>query len=436
MAVPLLAVSGTAAMSDESVQLMLHDREQRYWYWLVVGAIMLISMLLLILRVLWLNRQLKRSKLYLERQYELILNSVADGIYGVDREGNSTFVNRAMEKITGWKAEELIGRNQHELLHHSHADGRPHLPEECPIYLTAQENRARFVTDDLFWRKDHSSFPVEYSSTPIRNERGSATGSVVVFRDISARQQVEDAARQHQMELAHVARLSTMGEMASGIAHEINQPLTAITTNAQAGVRMLESEAVDPEKVLDLLELIGRQAERAGEIIRQLRRFVRKEQLELTLVDLNDLVREVVVLLQPEAKSAAVDISLELDDAIGLVAVQQIQIEQVVLNLARNAIEAMATMDAGTRELTLRTSVGGSNAVIVSVEDSGPGLDQDVMQNLFDPFVTTKPDGMGLGLSISQGILEAHQGNIYADSKHGRGALFRFVLPVATKEQL
>ncbi len=426
--------AATADTISPALPELLWNISHLYWYGLVAGVVMLACMLLLTLWMLRLNRQLKRAKLHLERQYELILNSVADGIYGVDRQGNSTFVNRAAEEITGWRAEELIGRNQHKLLHHHRADGRPNPQHECPVYLTMHENEPRFVDDDLFWKKDRTSFPVEYSSTPIRDDNGKVTGSVVVFRDISARQQAEDEARRHQMELAHVARLSTMGEMASGIAHEINQPLTAMTANAQAGMRLLESGEAEPEKVLDLLERIGLQAERAGEIIRQLRRFVSKEKLERSLVDLNDLVREVVVLLEPEAKSAAVDIRLELDVTIGKVSVQPIQIEQVIINLARNAIEAMAAVEDGARVLYLRTDPGGSNAVIVSVEDTGPGLDQSMIQDIFNPFVTTKPTGMGLGLSISQGIVEAHQGNIYADSRPGRGALFRFVLPVSTAE--
>jgi PAS domain S-box-containing protein len=411
----------------------LLDAVQRYWYWVVAGVFILMFMILMMLWVLRLNQKLERSKLHLERQYELILNSVTDGIYGVDLQGNATFINWSMEQITGWQAEELIGRSQHEFLHHTHADGSPHPSEECPVYLTFRDNEPRFVDDDVFWKKDHSSFPVEYSSTPIRDDAGNAMGSVVVFRDISARKQAKNDERQHQMELAHVARLSTMGEMASGIAHELNQPLTAITANAQACIHMLESGGEPTEKFPDILERIAVQAERAGEIIRQLRRFVRKDQLERSLVDINDLVRVVVVLLEPEAKSAAVDIRLELSDDISLVTVQHIQIEQVILNLARNAIEAMAETAAGPHILTLRTSVGGSNAVIVSVEDNGPGLDAEFIKDAFNPFVTTKPTGMGLGLSISLGIVEAHQGNLYADSRPGEGAIFRFVLPLSTE---
>ncbi len=412
----------------------LADAVRKYWYWLLSALVFLVLMALMTTWVARLNRELKRSKQHLEQQHELILNSVSDGISGVDMEGNSTFINRAMEELTGWSAEELIGRNQHEVLHHTRADGQPYPPEECPVYRTFRDSQPRFVDDDLFWKKDGTSFPVEYSSTPIRNEKGETVGSVVVFRDISARKQAEEASRRHQAELAHVARLSTMGEMASGIAHELNQPLTAIATNAHACIRMLESGEAQREKCADVMERIGAQAERAGEIIRHLRQFVRKEQPQRGLVDLNELIREVLVLLKPEARQAGVSVHQDLQQDLPRVMAQHIQIDQVILNLARNAIEAMADSPAGGRELTIRTRSGGSNAVIVTVADTGPGLSDTVRGQVFDPFVTTKASGMGLGLSISKGIIEAHDGNLYLDSEAGFGAVFRFTLPVAREQ--
>lgn len=409
----------------------LADAVYKYWYWLLSALLFLLLMAVMTTWVARLNRELKRSKQHLEQQHELILNSVSDGISGVNLDGNSTFVNRAMEEITGWSAKELIGRNQHEVLHHTRSDGEHYPAEECPVFRTFRDNRPRFVDDDLFWKKDGSSFPVEYSSNPIRSEKGETVGSVVVFRDTSARKQAEEEARQHQADLAHVARLSTMGEMASGIAHELNQPLTAIATNAHACIRMLESGAAQREKCADVMERIGSQAERAGEIIRHLRQFVRKEQPERTLIDLNELIREVLVLLKPEARQAGVRIYPDLQQDIPQVMAQHIQIDQVILNLARNAIEAMSEMEKGPRELVIRSRRGGRNAVIVTVADTGPGLNESIRSQVFNPFVTTKSNGMGLGLSISMGIIEAHNGNLYMDSEPGKGAVFRFTLPVS-----
>jgi PAS domain S-box-containing protein len=418
-----------------AARFTLADAIQKYWYWLLAGVAFLFFMLFMTTWIARLNRELKKAKLNLERQYELILNSVADGIVGVDLNGNSTFVNRSMEKITGWSAGDLIGKNLHELTHHTRADGSPHPGEECPVYTTFRENVPRYVSDDVFWKKDGTSYPVEYSSTPIRDAHERAVGSVVVFRDISVRKQAEEEARQHQMDLAHVARLSTMGEMASGIAHEINQPLTAIATNAHACIRMLEGGEKRSEKIADVVERIGAQAERAGEIIRHLRQFVKKELPELSLIDLNEVINEVILLLNPEIRKAGVQIHLDLDENIGRVMAQHVQIDQVILNLLRNAIEAMADTPERKRMISIVTCMKGEGSVIVRIADTGPGLDSSVAGELFNPFVTTKQNGMGLGLSISQGIIESHKGRLYLGESTGQGAVFEFSLPMEQGEE-
>jgi len=415
---------------DQPARFTLSDAIEKYWYWLLTALAFLILMIIMTSWVARLNRALKKSKSMLERQHNLILDSVADGIYGVDLQGNATFINKAVTEITGWRAKDLIGKNQHHILHHTRMDGSINPGSECPVYLTFQEGKPRYVEEDLFWKKDGSSFPVEYSSTPIRDEEGSIKGSVVVFRDISERKQAAEADRQYQMELAHVARLSTMGEMASGMAHELNQPLTAIATSADACARLLESDGTHTDRVLDVLETIGTQARRAGGIIQQLRQFVRKEEPSHTQVNINHLVEEVLMLMEPEIRKAGIRVILDLDNEIPRVLAQQIQIDQVILNLVRNAIEAMLDIPEEKRILTLRTRSAGGNAVITSVEDSGPGLSEEIRDKLFDPFITSKARGMGLGLSISMGIITAHKGNLYCDSSTPKGTIFRFTLPV------
>ncbi len=408
----------------------LSDAISRYRYWLFGGLLILLFMVFMTLWVMRLNQELHKAKTRLEQQHELILDSVADGIYGVDLQGRSTFFNKAAERITGWDASEVIGLNQHEILHHTHADGSPHWPEECPVYQTFRDNEARYISDDIFWRKDGSFFPVEYSSTPIWDENGRTIGSVVVFRDITRRKRMEEDARQHQSELARVGRLSTLGEMASGIAHELNQPLTAISTNAQASIRMLESNSSNLEMCIDVMERIAGQADRAGEIIRQLRRFVRKEPLESAAIDLNDLVKAVVVLIRPEIRRADVMLELELEEGLPAVSVQPIQIEQVILNLARNAIESLLDNTEGERRLCLCTRRKGDRQIEVIVRDNGPGIEPELIDTLFDPFVTSKPQGMGLGLSISHGIIEAHGGKLTLNPDYRQGAEFCFYLPL------
>jgi PAS domain S-box-containing protein len=408
----------------------LSEAIERYRYWFFGGLVVLLFMVSMTLWVMHLKKELYKAKNRLEKQHELILDSVADGIYGVDLRGNSTFFNKAAERITGWEAEEVIGLNQHEILHHTHVDGSPYWAEECPVYQTFRDNEARYISDDIFWRKDGSFFPVEYSSTPIWDENGSTVGSVVVFRDITRRKRMEEEARQHQVELAQVGRLSTLGEMASGIAHELNQPLTAISTNAQASIRLLESNSASMEMSVDVMERIADQADRAGEIIRQLRRFVRKEPLERAEADINDLVNAVVVLIRPEIRRASVMLELELEWDLPKISVQPIQIEQVILNLARNAIESLQENLQEERRLAICTRRDGESRLLVIVRDNGPGIDREVADTLFDPFVTSKPQGMGLGLSISHGIIEAHGGKLTLNTAFRDGAEFQFYLPI------
>ncbi len=408
----------------------LTDVLSRYWPWFLGGALLLLFMVGMISWVWRLNRALKDAKQQLERQHALILDSVADGIYGVDTEGNATFVNQAMEAITGWSSEDLIGRNQHLLLHHTHADGSHFPGVECPVYHTFRDNQARYVDDDIFWCKDGHSIPVEYSSTPIRNAKGEATGAVVVFRNIAERKRVAEESRHHQNEMAHVARLSTMGEMASGIAHELNQPLSAISNYTRGCIRMLQgSDSVQQTgRLIAAMEQVGNQAERAGEIIRQLRRFVRKEAPEREWLDLDELLRSLLKFIQPELRKSRVKVDLELESGLPTVWAHGIQLEQVLLNLTRNAIEAMQDNE-GERLLTVRSYRDGA-VVVIEVADNGHGIDAELQERLFTPFVTTKKQGMGLGLSISQGIIESHGGQMKVHSSCDEGTTFTIILPL------
>ncbi len=418
---------------ETSGRFTLLDALERYWLGIAVVFVFLFMMAIMSTWIARLNTQLTKSKRSLEYQHDLILNSVCDGIYGVDTNGNCVFMNRSMRHNTGWEISDFQNANQHELLHHTHLDGSVYKSEECPVYLTFMDKQPRFVDDDIFWKKDGSSFPVEYSSTPMLDHKGDAIGSVVVYRDISERKAADEEKRRHQKEIAHMARLNTMGEMASGIAHELNQPLTAIATNSFACIQMLESGGIEKDKLLDILEIIGLQAQHSGEIIKQLRQFVRKEQPERSIIDINDLIVEVLLFIEPEARKSDVKIIRKMDNNLYQVLAQPIQIEQVLLNLLKNSIEALQVVDKENRILIIKTEVAGDNAVVVTVEDNGPGIDDKIKEGLFDPFITSKNNGLGLGLSISHGIIESHHGKLYLHSDGGGGTVFRFALPVASK---
>ncbi len=253
----------------------------------------------------------------------------------------------------------------------------------------------------------------------------------IYARDVTAMRAAEAEARRRQNELIHVSRLSTMGEMATGIAHELNQPLSAIVNFANGCVRRLRVGAGGEQEMLDALQQIASQASRAGEIIKRLRGMVERQQPVRENSDLNDLIREVCALLGHDMRKLQVRLDTRLSPEPLAVRVDSVQIEQAILNLIRNALDALQATPASRRKLVLTSGVSDAGQVFVSVRDSGPGITPEVMQRLFDPFFTTKPKGMGVGLAIAQTIVDGHNGRIRAESWPGKGTSFTIELPAA-----
>lgn len=252
-------------------------------------------------------------------------------------------------------------------------------------------------------------------------------------RDITAVRRAEQQSRQHQAELVHVSRLSTMGEVATGMAHELNQPLSAIVNYANGCTRRMQSGAGQTQELLGALAQITSQAQRASEIIRRLRALVGKQPPIRADVDLNHLVREVCSFLEFETAKLDVQIELDLDPEPILVHVDLVQIEQVLLNLVTNALDALEETRQPERRLVIRSRGDLDGEARVSVEDTGPGMEPERLAHLFDPFYTTKEGGMGMGLTISQTILENHEGRIWAESQPGQGTVFHVALPRVAK---
>jgi signal transduction histidine kinase len=244
-----------------------------------------------------------------------------------------------------------------------------------------------------------------------------------------SREAIEKQRRQHEAELAHITRLSTMGEMASGIAHEINQPLAAILSYNQACIRMLQDEHPDNVEILRAMQASAAQSKRAGEIIKQLREFVSKQSNPLTPVSLNQVVCNVLLLAEHELRDQHVDVTTDLDQTSALVIADRIQLEQVVLNIVLNALEAMKDTPEEDKILSIETRVD-DDAIVLSILDHGHGIPDGTFDLLFNPFFTTKPNGIGLGLTISQSIIEAYGGKISARNTSG-GAVFMVNLPIA-----
>ncbi|MHC4445290.1 MAG: GAF domain-containing protein [Planctomycetota bacterium] len=244
------------------------------------------------------------------------------------------------------------------------------------------------------------------------------------------REQAEEEIRRRQAELAHLNRLGTMGEMASGLAHELNQPLSAVVNYIQAGLERLRRGADEPGELIADMENAAAQAERAGEIIEEIRNFIAKGEPQRRTIDINSLVRKSTGLTKQETQLNKVRINLELADVLPRVVVDPIQIEQVMVNLIHNGLEAMGRNLDGKRVLTIQTLWAGGKSVELAVQDTGPGLSQDDIERVFKPFFTTKADGIGMGLSISRTIIESHGGRLWATSDPGQGATFQFTLPV------
>ncbi len=301
----------------------------------------------------------------------------------------------------------------------------PHVREE---YTHVFETGASLQTKETT-RIGNEELVTETSKVPVL-EDGKVTQVVTVVRDITDRKRAEEEAQRHLAELAHVARLNTMGEMASALSHELSQPLEAIAAYTQGCIRRLRSAHGGAHELIEPMEQAARQAQRAGQIIRRLRAFVRRTDPHRSTVDLNELVREAAALDEADVRQADVSLHFELANDLPLVQADAIEIEQVVLNLLRNGIEAMGATEPAHRRLVLQTSRLANKQIEVAVADSGPGLPPKLQDRVFEPFVTTKSTGMGMGLSITRSIVEAHGGRLWVTPNPGRGVTFHFSLPI------
>jgi two-component system sensor kinase FixL len=360
-----------------------------------------------------------------EKLLQSILDTVPDAMIVIDSRGRIISFSTAAEKMFGYSEQELISTNVSLLMPSPDSerhDGYLHR------YLTTGERRiigiGRTVTGR---RKDGTTFPMELSvGEAITDGHRLFTGFV---RDLTDKNRTEAQVQQLQSELIHISRFSAMGTMASTLAHELNQPLTAIANYAEAIASVIDDAGPDERAMLkEMFEDMAAQSLRAGRIVRRLREFIARGEVEKRVEDLPALINEAAGLALVGAREKAIVAHIELDPAASPVLVDRVQIQQVLINLIRNAIEAMAENGGG--EITIRSVPRDGNAV-VSVRDTGPGIDQSVADQLFQAFVSTKGSGMGLGLSICRTIIEAHGGRISANKAPGGGTEFQFTLPMA-----
>ncbi|MDO9223058.1 MAG: PAS domain S-box protein [Caulobacter sp.] len=365
-----------------------------------------------------------------EAHLQSILDTVPDAMVVIDIHGIIQSFSAAASRLFGWSAAEAVGHNVSMLMpqpYHDAHDGY------LARYLSTGERRiigiGRVVVGE---RRDGSTFPMELSVGEMKSaDRRYFTGFV---RDLTERQETERRLQDLQSELVHMSRLTAMGEMASALAHELNQPLSAAANYLKGSRRLLESDAPDLPRLRDAMEKAADQTLRAGQIIRRLRDFVARGESEPRIENLPKAIEEAGVLALIGAAERGVRVRYRIEKGVDLVLADKVQIQQVLVNLMRNAIEAMQISDS--REMSVGASVGRDGMIEVSIADSGPGISPEIAERLFQPFFTTKAQGMGVGLSISRTIVEAHGGRIWVESNSKGGATFRFTLKAVRPEDM
>ena len=372
------------------------------------------------------NRDLASREAHLSS----ILDTVPDAMIVIDENGIMQSFSSAAERLFGWTAGEAIGRNVKLLMPSPHREAHDGYLER---YSRTHERRiigfGRVVVGQ---RKDGSTFPMELSVGEMETADGKFfTGFV---RDLTERQRTEARLQELQSELVHISRLTALGEMASALAHELNQPLSAIANYLRGSVRLLDAEPIPRERLTEALDKASEQTLRAGQIIRRLRDFVARGETERRVESLPKLIEEAGALALVGAKEHGVRVAFDLDPAVNLVLADKVQVQQVILNLIRNAIDAME--DSPRRELSISVRPALDDLAQVTVTDTGPGISPEIAEQLFQPFITTKRHGMGVGLSISRTIVEAHGGRIWAEPSPGGGATFHFTLRSVGDEEL
>jgi C4-dicarboxylate-specific signal transduction histidine kinase len=279
-------------------------------------------------------------------------------------------------------------------------------------------------------RSDGSDVTVDFSLVPVKNDEGQPILIIAEGRDITERKKNEEEAKQHLRESAHFLRLNAMGEMASGMAHELNQPLTAIGSYCESATSMIAELPAANGELKDILMRATEQAHRAGGIIRHLRGFVGKEDSVKEPVDIDVLIYKLVKFVSWQIQKSGIDIEIITGGHGHNVLANKIQIEQVVLNLLMNSMEAIEDAETDKAKLVLQTRIKHDDVVELTVTDNGPGIDASILDLAFDPFQTSKTKGMGLGLSICRSIIETHGGKLWIDEKYQDGARLGFELPV------
>lgn len=361
------------------------------------------------------RREAEQALRRLKREHELILNAAGDGIYGIDNQGKALFANPAAIELLGWSPEEIIGKTAHDFHHHTKPDGSPYPHEECPIYAAFHDGKVHHCDHEIFWHKNGTGVPVEYTSTPIR-DGNEIVGAVVVFRDITQRKLAEAAARRLQDQ----ERLAAVGEFASTIAHEIRSPLWTIAV----ALEYLDTVGQE-EKAQKRLNLAASEVKRLERLLSELLLFAKPYQLSKRELNLTGLIEDTLANLQSTLSTEARDIRYAPPPSNLSISADEDKLKQVLINLLTNACQA--TQPSESIAVNVIDSKGEG---VVIIEVVNPGMiATDILDRVTEPFFTTKPHGSGLGLAIVERILEAHGGEFSIRSDSGPHVVARVSLP-------
>ena len=361
-----------------------------------------------------------------EQQFRQLVEFAPDAMVIINNDREIATVNSQTETLFGYRREELIGQQVEVLMperfREKHVGMVLSYLKEPSIQPMGQSVQL------LALHKDGTEFQVEISLSPLASESGPFAISTI--RDVTERLREKEELQRHQEKLAHITRLSTMGEMATGLAHELNQPLAAISTYCYSGEQALaDKSSIDVEQLQELFEKLIEQALRAGEIIRRLRGFVSKSKSVRRSTNLNDLVQEVLSWFESDIRQNEVCVEKKMDQSIHPVLIDEVQIQQVAVNLIRNALDAMQDTERERRSLEIATVATPDQMIEVAVGDTGQGIPINSADQVFDAFFSSKSEGMGMGLAISRTIIKAHAGRLWMTPNSDQGVTFHFTLP-------
>ena len=366
-----------------------------------------------------------------EEKFRLVLDAAPNAMIMVDSAGMINFANGPAATVFGYSLSELIGRHIETLIPERFRDRHAGYRKG---FLSESSSRAMGAGRDLFGcRKDGSEFPVEVGLNPIRTAQGLFVLASVI--DITARKQAELEHQLQHMELARVGRVAVIGELAASLAHEVNNPIAAIVSNASAGQRLIAAGKIETKELNELLADIVADGRRAGEVVHGVRNMVRKTKARRSLVQINETIDDLFRIVRADALRREVTVAAEVDSDGGRVLADRAQLLQVLLNLTINAFEATSAMRPDVRRVVIHAGRNENGEIVVSVRDTGPGFPGGIVEQLFEPFFSTKAEGTGMGLAIARSIVEAHGGTLSGENCDGGGACFTVRLPGAKEDK-